>query len=104
MRGYEIENDLLHLTVSEWLCATKVFTIKGKVADKDDFGDQDDILDYIEDEECDSEPGGCHCMTFTAKEPTKDVLDKYEITVEEYNEIASHLESALSFGYCGLCR
>ena len=106
MRGYEIENELMHLKVSEWLCCTKVFTIKGKEASKYDFGEQDDFDNgYNNDGEgYDDEPGGCHCMTFTAKEPTKEVLDKYGITVEEYNQIAAELERGLSFGYCGLCR
>ena len=78
MRGYEIENELLHLKVSEWLCCTKLFTIKGKEASKYDFGEQEDFDDgYNNDGEgYDDEPGGCHCMTFTAKEPTKEVLDK----------------------------
>ena len=98
---YRLEKatDLYDIKVSRWMCWCPVFTIKGIKADSDDFGEKDDI-----DCNCEDKPfRGCGNMIFTPKPPTQKVLDKYGITVDEYNEIASVLEDGLSFGYCGLC-
>ena len=93
------ETDLYDIKVSKWSCWCPVFTIKGQNADAEDFGDWDDI-----DRHCEDKPDhGCGNMTFTPKPATQKVLDKYGITVDEYNEIASALEDGLSFGRCGLC-
>lgn len=79
------------------LCALQVFTIKGIEADYDDFGDKgDQSPDTAEDYACGD-------MQFIPKRPTQEVLDKYKITVDEYNEIANELASKLSFGRCGWC-
>ena len=91
-------SDLYDIKVSRWSCWCPIFTIKGIKADEDDFGEKDDI-----DTSMDKPFHGCGNMTFTPKPPTQKVLDKYGITVDEYNEIASVLEEGLSFGYCGLC-
>jgi hypothetical protein len=91
--------DIYEIKVSKWLCYCPIFTVKGIKADDSDFGDKEDI-----DCHCEDKPDhGCGNMTFTPKLATQKVLDKYGITVDEYNEIASVLEDGLSFGYCGLC-
>ena len=46
---------------------------------------------------------GCGNKVFVAKPATQKVLQKYGITIDEYNEIADVLVAGLSFGYCGLC-
>ena len=100
-RGYKVDNDLMHLEVSEWICDPVEFTIKGKPADRDDFGDQGDFHDEGYDpDECE---GGCYCMSFDTKPHSQEVLDKYGINVDEYNAIAEELAIGLSFGRCGLC-
>ena len=92
-------SDLYDIKVSKWLCYCPIFTIKGIKADEDDFGEKEDI-----DRHCEDKPDhGCGNMTFTPKPATQKVLDKYGITVDEYNEIADVLQDGLSFGYCGLC-
>lgn len=98
---YKLEKstDIYEIKVSKWLCYCPIFTVKGVKADEDDFGDKEDI-----DRHCENKPDhGCGNMTFTPKPAIQKVLDKYGITVDEYNEIASVLEDGLSFGYCGLC-
>ena len=98
---YRLEKatDLYDIKVSRWMCWCPIFTIKGIKAAADDFGENDDI-----DCHCEDKPfRGCGNMIFTPKPATQKVLDKYGITVDEYNEIASVLEDGLSFGYCGLC-
>ena len=57
-------------------CRLDVFTINGKSADQDDFGDTFDH--HCED----AEPYACADMHFDSKPPTKEVLDKYNITEE----------------------
>jgi hypothetical protein len=42
-------------------------------------------------------------MTFERNPSTQLILDKYGITEEEYNEVATRLEIDLSFGSCGWC-
>ena len=91
--------DIYEIKVSKWMCYCPVFTVKGIKADDSDFGDKEDIDPYCEDKPY----RGCGNMTFTPKLATQKVLDKYGISVDEYNEIASVLEDGLSFGYCGLC-
>ena len=92
------KDGLYDIKVSKWNCYCPVFTIKGQKADQDDFGEGDDI-DFDDKPKC----RGCGNKVFVAKPATQKVLDKYGITVDEYNEIASVLEDGLSFGYCGLC-
>jgi len=79
------------------LCYTPIFIINGIEADKDDFGYQKDR---------DSENAGqfsCSDMHFTPSPPTGEILDKYNISLSEYYEIADQLESGLSFGNCSWC-
>jgi len=87
----------LKLSFFSALCSTCEFNINGIEADKDDFGEK-----YDHDSE-NAENYCCGNMKFDPILPTQEVLDKYKITVNEYNEIASQLEEGLSFGSCGWC-
>lgn len=91
------KDGLYDIKVSRWNCYCPVFTIKGQKADQADFGEGDDI-DFANKPKY-----GCGNKVFVAKSATQKVLDKYGITIDEFNEIASVLEEGLSFGYCGLC-
>ena len=88
---------MFEVEVYSALCATKIFKVKGIEADKDDFGDQGDQAPE------EAEDYACADMQFVPKRATQEVLDKYKITVDEYNEIADELASKLSFGSCGWC-
>jgi len=79
------------------LCATNKFTINDITASSGDFGDK---YDYSPEE---ADDYGCGNMQFTRKEPSSAILTKYNVTKEEYNEIAEKLEEGLSFGNCGWC-
>lgn len=78
-------------------CELEIFTINGKAADGEDFGDAFDHNERIK------EPHGCGDMHFDPKPLTKEVLDKYHITEEEYNIICNELEDKLWVGRCGWC-
>ena len=80
-------------------CSLEVFTINGKTANQDDFGDTyDHDTESIEEYEY-----ACADMQFDPKPPTKEVLDKYNITEEEYYNICNELECKLCVGSCGWC-
>ena len=87
----------LKLSFCEYLCSASNFIINGVNADTDDFGEQ-----YDRDSE-NAEDYACGDMQFTRVEPTKEILEKYHITENEYSEICDKLESGLSFGSCGWC-
>lgn len=97
---YRLEKStaLYDIKVSKWLCWCPVFKIKGIDADQNDFGECEDI-----DPEDKPSSYGCGNRVFSLKDPTEKVLKKYDINVDEYNEISSVLQEGLSFGYCGLC-
>lgn len=78
-------------------CRLEVFTINGKGADQDDFGDMHD-----HDAES-AEPYACADMHFDPKPPTEEVLNRYNITEEEYYNICNELECKLCVGSCGWC-
>lgn len=78
-------------------CKLETFTINGRNADSRDFGDM-----YDHDEEH-IELYVCGDMYFESKNLTKEVLDKYNITEEEYYDICNKLEAKLCIGRCGLC-
>ena len=78
-------------------CRLEVFTINGKRAEQNDFGDTYDH--HYED----AEPYACADIYFDPKPLTKEVLDKYNITEEEYYNICNELECKLHVGGCGLC-
>lgn len=87
----------LKLKVAGTLCECDEFKINGIDADYDDFGDKYD------DNRENAQEYGCGDMHFHPKRPTQEILDKYKITVDEYNQIVDELEEKLSFGRCGLC-
>jgi len=78
------------------LCDLEVFNINGKEADYSDFGDKEDV------ERDNAEAYACGNMCFIPKPPKKEVLEKYGITTEEYQQICEELD-CLSFGCCGWC-
>lgn len=78
-------------------CELETFTINGKDADSRDFGDT-----YDHDTES-AEPYSCGNMYFEPKNLIKGVLDKYNITEEEYYNICNELENKLCIGSCGWC-
>lgn len=78
-------------------CSLEVFTINGKIAYQDDFGDTyDHNAENAEEYECED-------MHFDRKPSTKEVLDKYNITEKEYDTICNELEDKLYVGSCGWC-
>lgn len=80
----------------EALCELKVFKINGIDADYHDFGTKED-RGYTDT------PYVCGNMKFEPILSTQKVLDKYKISVDEYNEICDSLDKELSFGSCGWC-
>jgi len=87
----------LEFEVFSALCHMKLFRINEKSADENDFGSRSDK---------DVENAGDYCcgnMTFERNPSNKEILNKYNITEEEYQEICGKLEKELSFGDCGRC-
>ena len=78
------------------LCELKVFEINDIKANYMDFGTKEDTDTY------NAPDYGCGNMQFTPKLATQKVLDKYQITVDDYNKICEELD-CLSFGCCGWC-
>ena len=76
-------------------CGTKSFIINDVQADIDDFGHKADHGINSED--------WCGDMQFIIKEPTTEVLGKYQISEDEYRTIADKLSEKLSFGRCNIC-
>lgn len=72
-------------------------TLNGVTFESNDFGEQEDL-----DRE-NAEDYGCGNMTFTPASPSLEILEKYKITPDEFNEIAQLLAENLSFGTCGWC-
>lgn len=80
------------------LCELEKFSINNIKADYNDFGSKEDINRAA------AEPYGCGNMRFTPEEyPSDKVLEKYNITEDEYDLICMKLVKALSFGHCGWC-
>ena len=93
----ERQDALFSIAGCEWYCRPSSFTVKGKSADENDFGEQyDRDLSNVE-------RWSCADMHFTPKPAIDAVLKKYSLTVGEYNEICEALEEKLSFGCCSLC-
>ena len=78
-------------------CELEVFTINGIAANYIDFGS---VFDHNEKAK---EPYGCGDMYFEPKLPTSEVLQRYNITVDEYNAICMELRNKLYVGKCGWC-
>lgn len=95
--GTVITNDLFHLKVFGHLCHLEEFTIKGKEACEEDFGEG------IDADEASAPLYFCGDRVFKRKPATEKVLVKYGITTDEYNRIADALGKELSFGPCDWC-
>jgi hypothetical protein len=78
-------------------CALQTFTINGKKASEEDFGEMVDKDVY------NAPDYGCGCKCFESKPPTPEVLIKYEIDDQDYLDICSELEDALYVGTCAWC-
>lgn len=87
----------LELKIYGQSCETEVFRINGIVADYEDFGDKQDIDRMNAHDYC------CANMRFISHEPTEEILNKYDITADEYTEVCNKLKDGLSFGRCDLC-
>lgn len=79
------------------LCSTEKFVINGVFADVGDFGCKEDLNPE------DAPDYGCGNMSFVPRLPTKAVLDRYSITVDEYQSICEKLADGLHFGRCSWC-
>ena len=89
----------LVLVFGQAMCYCREFVINGVKATSDDFGVSSD-----HDIENAPEDGGCGERRFEKNGSTPDVLNKYQITDAEYDDICEKLEAGLSFGNCSLCR
>ena len=80
------------------LCHIFDLKINGKDAYEDDFITKRDVNPER------AEPYGCGNMKgFSLDKPKKEILEKYELTEEEFFHIAEELAGAVSFGNCGWC-
>lgn len=78
-------------------CCLEVFIINGRNAELEDFGN-------MEDHDIESaEPYGRGDMWFESKLPTTEVLQRYNITANEYITICMELRNKLYVGNCGWC-
>ena len=95
-----MSDGFFHVEFGEALCYCREFTVNGKEAAYEDFGekydrDPDNAPDY-----------GCGDMRFTRFTDEAAIIkccDKYGITEEQYADICDELERGLSFGSCGWC-
>ncbi len=85
------------ITFGESYCCCLEFSIGGIEADDADFGVGMDIDRENAEEYC------CGNRQFFIRDSSKEVLEKYGITEEEYLDIAERLKKGLSWGRCGWC-
>jgi hypothetical protein len=78
-------------------CSLDVFTINGMRADVSDFGSTEDIDSEHAEEYC------CSNRVFVQKNPRVEVLNRYGITIDDYDEIVTTLRNVLHVGSCGWC-
>lgn len=82
-------------TYSALPCNVELFTINGVDADEFDFGDSERSGDCFE---------YCCNNDFTPYEvPQENVLEKYQINKDEYDEICEMLKEKLCVRSCGWC-
>ena len=87
----------LKIEVYGSLCSLSEFKINGIDAEEEDFVDKyDHSPETAEDYAC----GDMQADIILA---TDEVLNKYGISVTEYNEIARQVSEKVSFGCCGWC-
>ncbi len=87
----------LELAVYGTICEPKLFAINGIKATYKDFGEK-----YDQSPER-NRPNCCGNMVFEPRRPTRLVLEKYGIDVNEYDHVCSQLARGVSFGTCRLC-
>lgn len=87
----------LEIEVYDCLCELSKFIINWIDADYDDFWDKYDR--HTEE----AEEYWCWYMQFEWCTYTQDILDKYNISIEDYNKIVTILEDKLSFWCCWRC-
>lgn len=87
----------LELDVYSSICETKIFVVNGVKATYKDFGRK------VDTQPNQSKPNICGNMTFESIASTKQVLDKYKISTNEYNHICTLLRGCMSFGVCKQC-
>lgn len=81
-------------------CEAEVFKINGIDADMDDFGGVNlGHIPWLDDDEDMTE---CEMNGFFGEQPTEEILEKYGITEEEYDEILDNLNGEF-FGKCSAC-
>lgn len=77
-------------------CALKEFSVNGIKAQECDFGRMEDT------NKAEAEP--CGGMEFIPdEEPKEKVLEKYNISIEEWKEVCEYLENVLHVGKCSWC-
>ena len=79
------------------LCHLIIFEINGIKADAEEFVNKYDAAPE------DGEEYGCGDMIADVIPASTDVLRKYDITEDEYYEIAKKVSTELSFGCCNWC-
>lgn len=85
----------LEIEVFDALCSLSTFITDGVEAEEEEFVDK---YDHCPDEEY-----GCGNMEADIIAPTEEVLEKYNISPEEHEEIAAKAAELVSFGACGWC-
>jgi glucosamine 6-phosphate synthetase-like amidotransferase/phosphosugar isomerase protein len=94
-----IKKDKLNLVIecgSRYMpCALNSFVINEIHADIDDFGD-------IE-QDTQREPYTCNNRRFVPKLSSQEILDKYNINLDDYAVICYWLVNALRVSHCGMC-
>jgi len=98
----------LELKFCDVYCSTSDFIINNIEADSEDFGEQYDTEIYpedffIEEYELDAFDYCCKNMLFEPIPAGIGILEKYKITINEYNEICEKLKKGLSLGFCCHC-
>jgi hypothetical protein len=79
-------------------CALEVFEINSISADLDDFGEGfDEGWSYAEDYAC-----GNHIFR-AFEEPPAGACERYNLSAEEWRQVADELEDVLRVGTCGWC-
>lgn len=95
-----MSDKFFHVEFGEAFCYCREFTVNGRDADYEDFGERYDRAPDNAPAYC------CKDMRFTRFTDEATILkccNKYGITPKQYDEICSELEKGLSFGSCGLC-
>ena len=81
----------------EALCGLRLFKINEIEADEYAFVEKSDH------NPSEAEDYGCGNMQAEIIASTKEILDKYNITEKEFQEIAEKVSEELSFGQCDWC-